>query len=279
MSEGDGAKNGFGFVDGFFEFGGGGGIGDDAGASLDVGVLIFEEAGTEGDARVVIAVEAEVADGASVGAAFIDFEFVDDLHRANFGGAADGSGGEGGAKNVVGAVGGVERASDVGDDVHDVGIALDDHEIIDFDAAVLGDAADVVSREIDEHEMFGAFFGVGEKVGGECIVFGGGLPAFASSRDGADVDAAVDGADVNFWGAADERKFVHFENEHVGGGIDVAEGAVEVERVAVEGGGKALAGDELEDVASFDVFLSASDHLLVLLAGGVAGDGDFRERF
>ena len=80
------------------------GIGDDAGAGLDVGFAVLEQAGAQGDAGVVRAVEAEVADRAGVGAAFVFLQLVDDLHRADFRRAADGAGREGGAQHVVGAV-------------------------------------------------------------------------------------------------------------------------------------------------------------------------------
>ena len=50
------------------------------------------------------------------------------------------------------------------DQVHDVGVALDEHEVFDFDGAELGDAADVVAAEVDEHDVLGNFFGVGAEV-------------------------------------------------------------------------------------------------------------------
>src|SRR6478609_3512454 len=94
---GYGGHHAHGFVDAFLVFGFGGAVGDDAGAGLDVGFAVLEDDGAEGNAGVAVAVEAEVADGAGVDAAFAFFEAVDDLHGADFGGAADGAGGEGGA--------------------------------------------------------------------------------------------------------------------------------------------------------------------------------------
>ncbi len=50
-----------------------------------------------------------------------------------------------------------EPAFDVGDDVHDVAVALDDELLGHLDRADLGDAADIVAAEIEQHQMFGAF--------------------------------------------------------------------------------------------------------------------------
>ena len=60
-----------------------------------------------------------------------------------------------------------QLALDVGDDVHDVAVALDEEAVGHLDRADLGDAADVVAAEIEQHQMFGALLGIGEQFGGE----------------------------------------------------------------------------------------------------------------
>src|SRR5437867_9355633 len=60
-------------------------IGDDAGASLEVGEAVFDEHGADDDAGVEIAGEIEIEDGAAVEAASRGFELVDNLHSADLG--------------------------------------------------------------------------------------------------------------------------------------------------------------------------------------------------
>jgi hypothetical protein len=57
----------------------------------------------------------------------------------------------------------LQQAFDVADDVHDVRIALDGKGVGDLHAAGLGDAADVVARQVDQHQVLGALLGVGEQ--------------------------------------------------------------------------------------------------------------------
>ena len=85
---------------------------------------------------------------------------------------------------------------------------------------------------------------------------------------------------MNFRGGADEGEAFQLQDEHIGGGVYVAESAVEIDGGLVEGDGEALAGDELEDVAGLDEFLAVADHPLVFRLGGVGLGGllgDLRE--
>lgn len=207
----------FGLVHGFFVFVGGDGIGDDAGSGLDVDGIVFDDGGAKGDAGVVIAVETEVADGSGVGAALAFFHLVDDLHGTNLGRAGDGSGGEGGAHHVVGSEVIAETTVDIGDDVHDVAVALNGHEVTNFDTVKLGDAADIIAGEVDQHDVLGAFFGVVEEVLGEGFIFLFRFTAPARSGNRANVDPAVNATNVDFRRTADEREAVlELKAEHVG---------------------------------------------------------------
>ena len=82
FGEGHSLDHGLGFVDGFVELGLRHGVGDPAAAGLDVGFAILEHRGANGDAAVEVAVKAEVANGAAIGAASGLLEFADDLHGA-----------------------------------------------------------------------------------------------------------------------------------------------------------------------------------------------------
>ena len=81
------------------------------------------------DRGVDVAGEVEVADAAGVGAAPVVLQLGDDLHRADLRRAGDGAGGEAGAQRVVGRQAVAQLAGDVRDEVHDVGVALDVHDL------------------------------------------------------------------------------------------------------------------------------------------------------
>ena len=57
-----------------------------------------------------------------------------------------------------------QLAFDIRDDVHDVAVALDEEAVGDLHRADLGDAADVVAAEIEQHQMLGALLRVGEQL-------------------------------------------------------------------------------------------------------------------
>ena len=104
-------------------------------------------------------------------------------------------------------------ALDVGDDVHDVAVALDEEAVGHLDRADLGDAADVVAAEIEQHQMLGALLGVGEQLGGERGVLGRRLAAPARAGDRADARPCrsrtrtrISGLETTIWKPPKSRK-------------------------------------------------------------------------
>ena len=73
-----------------------------------------------------------------------------------------------------------QLALDVRDDVHDVAVALDEEAVGHLHRADLGDAADVVAAEIEQHQVLGALLRIGEQFGRQRRVL-----AAASCRAGA----------------------------------------------------------------------------------------------
>ena len=258
-------------------------VGDDAAAGLDIRFAVLEQHSAQRDAGVVVAVEAEVTDGAGVGAAFAFFEFVEDLHRADLGGAGDGSSRERGPHDIKGRASAGKLTGDVSDDVHHVAIALDGHEVGDLHAAVFGDATDIVAGEIHEHEVLGALLGIGHEVGGIRIIFLRSGSTAACAGDRTDFNKVAGETDVDFRRTAHERVSTRTaETKHVGRRINEAQGAVEVECVVVKFGFEPLREHDLEDVARADVFMGLVDHGVVFLAGRVrsrwrGSRGGFRE--
>ena len=70
----------------------------------------------------------------------------------------------------------VELAHDVGDDVHHVAVVLEEELVGDLDAAERRDAADVVAAEVEQHQVLGAFLGVGEQLVAERLSSSGVAP-------------------------------------------------------------------------------------------------------
>ena len=166
------------------------GVRDRAAARLDVGDAVLDDDGADVDRGVEVAVEAEVADRAAVGAALVGLELVDDLHRAHLRRARERARRKAGAEGVHGADVGAERPRDAAHDVEDVRVGLDDHELLDLDRAVLADAAQVVSPQVDEHHVLGALLGIGEKVLGVAAVLLLVGAARVGARDRPRLDAA-----------------------------------------------------------------------------------------
>src|SRR3546814_19038541 len=77
-------------------------------------------------------------------------DLVDDFHRADFRRAGQGAGGERCSQRVQRVETFLQTAGDVGDDVHDVAVALDHHLLGEPDAADVRDAANVVAAERSE---------------------------------------------------------------------------------------------------------------------------------
>src|SRR3546814_9653732 len=66
-------------------------------------------------------------------------------------------------------------------DVHDVAVALDHELLADLHRAWLGDAADVVAAQVDQHQVFGPLLRISEQLGFERGVLFRCLPARAGA--------------------------------------------------------------------------------------------------
>src|SRR6185312_11807568 len=138
---------------------------DHAAGGLHVQFAVLDDGGADGDGEVRLVVPAPVADRAAVDAALDGLEFGDDLHRAHFRRAGQRAGGKGSAEHVHEAQTRLQLADDFRNDVHDVRVAFHDHVRGEFHAAGLGDAADIIAAEVDQHHVLGAFLGIGEQLG------------------------------------------------------------------------------------------------------------------
>ena len=131
-------------------------VGNDAGAGLDIHGAVLDQRGAQHDAGVHLLAGGEIADTAGIERALVLFQFVDDLHGAHFRRAGHRAGRKSGGERVERVAILAQFALDIGDDVHDLAVALDEELVGDFDGADFGDAADVVAAEVEQHQMLGA---------------------------------------------------------------------------------------------------------------------------
>ena len=106
-----------------------------------------------------------------------------------------------------------ELAFDVRHDVHDVAVALDEELVGDRHAADLGDAADVVAAEIEQHQVLGALLRVGEQFVFQRLVLVRGFAARARAGDRADRDGAAAHAHQDFRARARDREAAEVEED------------------------------------------------------------------
>src|SRR5690606_12597882 len=92
----------------------------------------------------------------------------------------------GGPEDVDRADVGTDLAGDAADGVHDVGVALDHHEVIDSHRAVFADSSQIVAGQVHEHHVFRPLLGVSQQLFGELgVLFGSGAaPTGAGDRTG-----------------------------------------------------------------------------------------------
>ena len=98
--------------------------------------------------------------------------------------------------------------------MHDVAVTLHDHQIFHLHAAEIAHAADVVAREIHEHDVFGAFLRVGEQLLFERRIFVLIFAAPARAGNRTNFHFALLAADVQFRRRADQRKTVQLQQKH-----------------------------------------------------------------
>ena len=150
-------------------------------------------------------------------------------------------------------------------------VALDEELVGDLHGADLGDAADIVAAEIEQHQVLGALLRVGEQAILVGLVLVRGLAARHGAGDRADRDRAVAHAHQDLGARARDREAAEVEEEQERRRIDPAQRAVERKRRQRERRLEALREHDLKDVAGRDVFLGAGDHRLELVRRRVGG--------
>ncbi|KIU01577.1 hypothetical protein QU38_00915, partial [Staphylococcus aureus] len=128
------------------------------------------------------------------------------LAGAHLGGAAHRARREAGEQRVERVLARRQPADHVRDDVHHMAVELDRVAVGDPHAPGVRDAADIVTAQIEQHQMLGAFLGIGEQAGAVLFVFRRGLAARAGAGDRADRHFAVAHADEDLRARSRQRE-------------------------------------------------------------------------
>ena len=157
--------------------------------------------------------------------------------------------------------------------MHDVAETLDVHQLHDLDAAGQADLAQVVARQVDEHDVLATLLWIGEQFLGKALILfrGGAARTGTGDREGhrmpvVDLDQRL-GAGTNHVEIASlgvgERHEIHVRT-----GVERAQHTVHVERVSWRIQIQTLGYHRLEHIAVDDVPLRLLHPALILGLGG-----------
>ena len=161
--------------------------------------------------------------------------------------------------------------------MHDVGVVLDHVLLGDLDGADSCHPADVVSPQIEQHQVFRQLFRVRQQIRGQRAVFLGVGAAPSGPGDGADGDDAVAQPDQDFRARSHHLEGAEIEVEQERRRVEPPERPVQREGRQGEGRREALRGHDLEDVAGVDILLRRLDHGVIGLARRVRLDDRRRD--
>ncbi len=239
-------------------------VGHDPAARLNVHHAVLVDPRAEHQGGVHVTRVAEVTHGAAVGAPFLALHLGDYLHGADLGRAGHGARRKAGPQGVVGRQFGPEVALHMRDQVHHVGELLHVHELRHRHGAGPADPADVVSAQVDQHDVLGALFLAALQLRFVGVVLARCRAPGPGPGDGVGGGpAAVDG-DHRLDGRAHDLKIVQVQVIHVGRRVDAAESPVDLERVGLRAAREALGIDHLDHIARVDVLDALVDYLGVL---------------
>ena len=153
--------------------------------------------------------------------------------------------------------------------MHHVAVALDEKLIGDGHAADLGDAADIVAPEIEQHQMLGTLLRIGEQFLFQRLVLVRRRAAVARAGDRADGHHIAAHFDQNLRARSGDGEAAEVEEVEIRRGIGPPQRAIERERRQRERRLEALRQHDLEGIAGGDVVLGLSDHRFVFVRRGV----------
>ena len=157
-----------------------------------------------------------------------------------------------------------QRAFDAADEMHHVAVLLDAHEIGHLDGSEIADAAQVVSSQIHQHDVFRPLLLVSEQLPAELRVLFRRPAARARAGDRPVFDAPFPHLDQHLRGSAYEMQIVDPQKKHIWRGIDEAQRPIDVERITANLHSEALRQHNLENIACLNMRLGCFDIGIIL---------------
>ena len=159
LSQVDGFQHGAGFIQSFLILQVGIRIRDNAGTGIDENFFSLHDDGPNNDAGVKITVVSEVPMAPAYSPRFSGSNSLIICMARIFGAPETVPAGNADTKRSNGVFSARQFSADVGDDVNNMGIALDSHQFVNFNRAYFGDPANVVAAQVYEHDMLGTSLG------------------------------------------------------------------------------------------------------------------------
>src|SRR3984957_3989285 len=242
------------------------GVGDRPTAGLHVRDPVLDDDGADVDRGVEVACIAEVADRAAIAATLGGLQLVDYLHRAHLRGARERARWQYGAQRVHRTDVLAQGAGDRGDDVHNVAVGLDLHQLVDHDAAVLAHASQVVASQVDEHHVLGALLLVFQQLVGDAPILLRACAARARTGDRARGYVARGDGEQRLGAGTGDLEIAEVQEVHIGTWVDGAQAPVYGKSFDWHLGREALRRHDLEGVARIDVLDDPRHHRFKVLA-------------
>ena len=131
--------------------------------------------------------------------------------------------------------------------------------------ADLGHATDVITPQIQQHQVLGQFFFVRQQIGLQCPIFFRGFAPAPCPGDGPDRYLAAKNPNKNLGGGTHHLKPAEIEVEHERRGVGAPQAAIERERRQRKILRPALRGHHLKNVTGPDVFFGCLNRLHIRL--------------
>ena len=200
----------------------------------------------------------EIADGPAIELPPHRLELIDDLHRPHLGRAHQGAGRERRREQIEGVEPRRERTADSAHDVHDVAVALDHPIRLHAHRPRGRDAAQVIARQIDQHDVLGVLLGIREQIRLEPgIGMPHRLPRGREPAMGRSCAWPAVRLDQRLRRGAHHRDVAELAEIHVGGRIQQAQRPIDLERRQRVTPLEARREHQLVYVAGGDVLLGA----------------------
>ena len=122
------------------------------------------------DTGIQVSGKGDIANGSSIDASLIVFQFVDDLTGPKLRCSRQGSCGKDGIHRIQCVRIFPDHAPHCRTDVHHVRVTLDGHILFHFHGADPADLADIIPSQIHQHIVFGTFLFVCQKFCFQCFV-------------------------------------------------------------------------------------------------------------